>query len=549
MSPLKLSKMQTWQRATIILSVSCAMLCIIISSHLPERTSLFLYIFSAHDSSASVMVLMLALAAVFCRDKNGKMQSFFCLVARHPNFIACNTFLICASGAWFVYYAHPLSMDEYVAFFQSQIFASGHLLGRLPPDFLSGLVPSPFHDTFLLVNRESGSVASVYWPAQSLVMAPFTFFGMPWLCNPLITGLTFLALNSLLELLVRAPAARGFALFSMLASPVILINGMSYFGMPLQLLCCLMFTLGMIKSTTSWLVAAGFFLALGLSTVNPVPVGLYALPWLAWAIIGTSTRWRTMGWLALLGLPVAAVLGIGWKAFLMENFHQSQQVGLNADMKSMLSVFTLPTLPIIFFREVGLIKIFLWSVPGLPVMACLGCHSAEKWTKLMVASAACLFLGYFFVPFDQGHGWGYRYFHAAWFVLPVLSAVMLQNLSSNLKIREQVYGFAFTAAVGSLVFLTPFRSYQTHSLIGTQLQQIPPSHADKGRQLVFMRAECGFLSPDLIQNDPFLRDAEIRLLSKGYAKDAEIAATIGLKPRLVSRSACGDRWLLDDKAW
>lgn len=537
--------MPTWQRATIILSISCAIFCIAISSHLPQDPGIFVYIFSAHDSPASVITLTMVLTAFLFRDKAGRLNSFFCLSARHANLIACAAFLVCALGALFLYDTQALSMDEYATVFQSRIFSSGHLLGKLPPEILSGLVPSPYHDTFILSERSTGSVASVYWPGQSLVMTPFTFFGVPWLSNPVVTAFTFLALNRLLELLALTPPARGFALLSMLASPAILINGMSYYGMPLQLLCCIIFTLGLIKDTPGWLVTAGFFLALGLCTVNPVSVGLYALPWLIWTIIAKANRWRNVGLMALLGLPVAGLLGIGWKLFLVANFHQAQPASINSDIKAMFGIFTLPSLPILFYREVGIVKLCLWSAPGLPVLAYLASRQPEKWTKLMIASAVSLLLGYCFVPFDQGYGWGYRYFQAAWFVLPVLGAITLQKLSNNLQIREQLYGFAFAMVAGSLILLTPFRAYQAHSLISTQFQRLPVRDVNNGRQIVFVRTDCGFLSTDLIQNDPFLRSMEIRFASRGDTKDAEIASMLGTNPRLVSQAACGERWLLD----
>lgn len=542
-----LSQIPPWQRTTISVSLLCSILCITIAWTLPEKTSLFLYLLAKHDTSVSLLVVSATLISIFCVDKYGKMQSFFHIIATHSNWIASIAFAICSLGAWFLYHRHPLSMDEYSALLQSEIFSAGHIVGKIPPKLANVFLPVQFHDWFIYISRDTGAIAALYWPSLPLVMAPFSFFGVPWLCNPAITFLTFLVLARLLEELVTMPAARGFAIFSALASPVILINGMSYYGMPLQLLCSLVFTLGMIKGTTRWLLVAGTFAALGLATVNPVPFFLYAFPWLILGFTQMSQPWRKFGLLALIGLPLALLLGLGWKVFLIENFHHAQQRTLSSDISSMVNIFEIPSIRTLIIRELGLIKLYLWAVPGLPVLAYFaGCHPAkERWARLMAASALSLLIGYLFVPFDQGHGWGYRYFHVAWFVLPVLAAIMLQKISEENDLRQRAYGFAFSVSIGSLLFLVPLRFYQTESLIRAQMKQIPMRIEGNGRQAVFVKIDCGFQSIDLVQNDPFLRSNEIHLVSNGYKEDAKIAAMLGTRPRLVSNASCGDRWLLD----
>jgi hypothetical protein len=541
------SKIPKWQYATLFFCVLCSAICIMVSSRLPQETGVFLYLFSTYDTSASWLLAIVATMSVFCIDRSGRMESFFNTVANHTALVAFTAFSICALGARFIYHSHPFSMDEYSSLLQSQIFASGHLVGAIPRDLVNSAFPSPFHDPFLEIARDTGVIASAYWPGLPLVMAPFTYLGIPWLCNPTITAITFLALSRMLDALAVKPAVRGFAMFSTLSSPAILINGMSYYGMPLQLLCCLVFSLGMIKDNTRWLLIAGVFAALGLATVNPVPFGLYAIPWLVWSLTRRSRPFHKFALLASAGLPIALLLGLGWKVFLFEQFNHAQQAREATNLHSMLDVFTLPNMQILFSREIGLIKLYLWVAPGLPILAYLACRHQwkEKWVRLFAASTACLLIGYLFVPFDQGHGWGYRYFHAAWFVLPVLSAIMLQRISEDAKLRRRAFGFAFAASIGSFLFLVPLRSYQTESLIREQLQQLPPPFDGNGHQIVFVKPNCGFISVDLIQNDPFLHSQEIRLISKGFEENARLAALLGSKPRLVSSAACGNRWLVE----
>jgi hypothetical protein len=213
----------------------------------------------------------------------------------------------------------------------------------------------------------------------------------------------------------------------------------------------------------------------------------------------------------------------------------------------MIGIFKPPTMTMLMIRVIGLLKIYFWAVPGLPILACLAFWrpGRQKWHGLMAASVVISLAGYLFVPFDQGNGWGYRYFHAAWFLLPVLSAIALQKIAKDAEMRKQVFGFAFALTIGSLVLLIPYYAYKVESHIGSHLKQVPVRVPGHSRQVVFIRLYCGTSSIDLIQNDPYLRGNEIHLMSNGYEEDERIAALLGNRPRLVSRAACADRWLLE----
>ncbi len=72
-----------------------------------------------------------------------------------------------------MYHDDPFSMDEYTAHFQRQIFAAGHLTGRLPLPLKDWLIALQFQDSFLRISHADGQVASMYWPGHALIMAPF----------------------------------------------------------------------------------------------------------------------------------------------------------------------------------------------------------------------------------------------------------------------------------------------------------------------------------------------------------------------------------------
>ena len=97
----------------------------------------------------------------------------------------------------FVYHDHPLSMDEYAAYFQSRVFAAGHLTGQFPvtPDGLAGPARVPELFPECLAHHRAG--ASAYWPAHALLLTPFTALGIPWACNPVLSALTLLVIHRL----------------------------------------------------------------------------------------------------------------------------------------------------------------------------------------------------------------------------------------------------------------------------------------------------------------------------------------------------------------
>lgn len=535
----------TWQLAALLLGGLCAAAFLIHPGPQFELAPIFLHLYYAFDQPAAALALGIAAIAAFAADRNGRAEALFAAIAGHPRWVAGVAFAIAALGAWFVYHNHALAMDEYAPLLQSRIFAAGHLTGHIP-SFLAGVFsPAWFQGLFLHISPD-GALASAYWPGLALVMTPFTLLGVPWLCNPVLTAATFAGLARLLEKLIDAPAARGAALIASLASPVILINGMSYYGMPLQLLCAVMFTNAILRGTPGYALAAGFWASLGMTAVNPVPLILYCAPWMLWTLRTSPTGWRTFAYVILGSLPLALVLGLGWKLFLLRNF-AAPSGDPGAGISALLSVLQPPSMSLLLARAMALVKLCVWAMPGLIVLAALAYrHPGKRRLSAVFAAAAFLTLaGYLFVPFDQGHGWGYRYFHAAWLTLPVLAAVAMEYLATQESLRQRTYGFLLVASVGALLLALPLRAFQVESFISAHLGQIPPRIAGGARQVVFIDVTCGAYTSDLVQNDPFLRSNEIRLVSQGYQWDAQLAAALGPRPQFMRAGTCGYRWLLE----
>ena len=158
--------------------------------------TIFFVLFAYNDYPGTVCALL---------DTRGRAFRSSVLPARRllqwagdrPVVIAVITASLLALGTLFVYHNHPLAMDEYAAYFQSRVFAAGRLHGRFPVPLLDWLIPPGFQDYFLNVSWATGSVAEAYWPGFALLLTPFTWAGVPWLCNPVISALTLLVIHRL----------------------------------------------------------------------------------------------------------------------------------------------------------------------------------------------------------------------------------------------------------------------------------------------------------------------------------------------------------------
>ncbi|HEV7613177.1 MAG TPA: hypothetical protein VGO37_14955, partial [Steroidobacteraceae bacterium] len=137
--------------------------------------------------SAWLALAICLLAAVWKRPAPiVRLADFF---GNHPYSLSFASVALLALGAVGVYHDYPLSMDEYAAVLQAKIFASGHLFAQLPRDLVDWLVVSGFNGSFLVASPESGRVIEHYWPGFALLLAPFEFLRVPWLCNASLAAL------------------------------------------------------------------------------------------------------------------------------------------------------------------------------------------------------------------------------------------------------------------------------------------------------------------------------------------------------------------------
>ena len=509
---------------------------------------IFYHLFARYDLPAAVLLIFLLLIGMLLALKTKEHWVDRCLIfiGNNPFGIVVSVFVVLSVGAYYIYYRYPLCMDEYMPYFQARIFAEGKLWGQFPPKLVPWLLKPGF---FSIYSTETGRVVSDYWPGFALLLTPFMKLGVPWLLNPIISAGTLLLLFHYMRNIFPDSVAASWGMLLTISSSVFMVNGISYYSMSAHLFLNLLYAVLFLKISPLRLFLAGLVGSFALVLHNPVPHFAFALPWILW-ICFQKNRVRNIGALLAGYLPISILMGLGWvwlKMFIAEDggikalnhcadtaqFIQTQiadgslkdnslpAIILSKGLALINSAFIFPNVALLWARLLGLLKAFAWAIPGLPILAVLGMRYIKKnlHLKLWAWSATTTFFVFLFIPFDQGHGWGFRYVHSAWIVLPILSAAFL----AATELMEAAFWKKLICSISllSFVFCGGLRFFQVHQFIGQHLCQLPI--LEKNKNIVcIMNTERGYYADDLVQNDPFLRDPVILLKSVNPEKDDEM---------------------------
>lgn len=502
------------------------------TTHAATRLSpIFVYLFTALDGPASACALLVVVVAALVPQKYS-FRPLLGWISDHVGPIAGVVCAVLCLGTLGVYRNFPPTMDEFSPYFQSQAFAAGHLAGQFPPWLVDWLIPSDFQHQFLFVSHSSGHVVSAYWPAFALLLTPFTFIGAPWACNPVVSALTLLAIHRLALRIFADRETAGLAVLLTLAAPVFFIDGLSYYSMPAHLLANCVFALLLLDPTPRRALAAGLVGSIALTLHNPVPHLLFAVPWIL-AIARRRDAARLVGCLLAGYLPLSLLLGVGWAVFIGSVAHDGAAITApSSGLLGRISVFSLPDAPILLARWIGVVKLWVWAVPGMLILALLG---AWRWRhnphcRVLVASALVTLIGYVLVPVDQGHGWGYRYFHSAWMVLPLLAAgalarvpvgtqqgaVRVPTFLDRLPEDSGVRTYLVACALLTLTLGWGLRAVQVRDFVSARMA-VTPAYRGAEHRVVIMDPAIGL---DPTRDDPWLHGNVIYMQSRGAAPDA-----------------------------
>jgi hypothetical protein len=473
---------------------------------------IFIFLLRTFDIQAAWLGVGIGLLAMLWR-RSGPILWLVDLLGRRVLGAAIVLVILVCLGTVWVYRNHPFSMDEYAAVFQAKIFASGHITAQLPPQMVDWLVVPGFNGMFLLASHASGQAIESYLPGYSLLLAPFFYLGIPWLCNALLAGLALVLIHRMTLDLTGDRHAAGWATLFALASGAFLANAISFYSMQAHLTANLLFAWLLFKPTNARAVGAGLVGSLALALHNPFPHVLFAAPWFVALAVDKDQR-RYLVPLLLAYLPLTLLLGGGWlmlRSGIAPIAEHARTLGDNLS-----GAFHWPDALISSMRLAATVKLWVWAVPCLLVFAGIGARQgwSDRRVRLLSLSAALTFCGYLFVTFDQGHGWGYRYFHSAWGVIPILAATAMARTTAP----ERLVAYAGALSILSLLLVVPLQMWQIHQVITWQLAHLG-NPVRPGNNIYFVNPNRGFYMSDTIQIDPQLRDQDLVLATRGKELD------------------------------
>jgi hypothetical protein len=503
------------------------------SSHF---SPIFRLLLSSDDAETAWAALAVCLLAALW-NRPAPILRLVEFLARHPVGLAIAVVGALGFGAMVVYHDYPLSMDEYAAVFQAKIFSSGHLAAQLSPGLVDWLVVRGFNGSFLMASPQTGRAIEAYWPGFAFILAPFQFLNMPWLCNAVLSGLSIFLIYWITKEITADRRAGGWAMLFALASGAFAANGISYYSMQAHLTANLLFVALLIKPSGYRAMGAGLVGSLALILHNPVPHALFAIPWIA--ALATHRHQRRYLLPLVAGYLPGVAIALAWVMLRTEigsGGHEAAMHGVAS------GVFAWPNATLLNSRVAALVKMCVWATPCLFVVALLG-YSRQRTDpriRLLAWSAILTFVVYVFVRFDQGHGWGYRYFHSAWGVIPILAGcAMTDRAQANLRLVS----FAGATAILSLLILVPFQLNQIDDFISGHLAQLGAPKRP-GNNIYFIHPLGGLYVADLVQFDPLLRNQDLLLISHGRELDSQLVQRNWPNAVKVFSGPAADQWYL-----
>jgi hypothetical protein len=402
--------------------------------------------------------------------------------------MACVTIMVTAGVSLLVFEGVPHIQDSVAYLFQARTFAQGHLYLPSPPD------PEAFAMTHIV--DDGTRWYSKYLPGWPAMLSIGVFAGVPWLVNPLVAGLTVMAVHALLKRLY-APWFAHTAVVLIVVSPWFLFMSGSQMSHPVSLLWTVLALLAVererARRSGAWAAVAGLCLA-AIFLTRPLEAFLVAPVVLVWGVFGNGgSPWRLRSVLACLAAgsvvsviifpynqvltgnalltpftlwsnlnygPGVDVLGFGpgvgirdWPNIDPIPGHGIVDVVLNLNKNMFMTnieLFGWSAGSLL----IGLVALFLWRWRGADLM--------------FLALAAVVVLGHSVYWFSGGPDLGARYWYLTLVPLLVITVRGIQLLATDRngvyeRVRYRRVGSAILAAVlSACVTFVPWRAWDKH---------------------------------------------------------------------------------------
>ena len=451
-----------------------------------------------------------------------------------PLIIACLVFAVASLGTHFVCHDYSLSSDEFMTDFQAEIFLHGKVTAEVPPQWLSAVrVIKPIYVDYLPVTH---SWKGAYLPVYAGLRALFQAVNLQFFLNPFLAAITVLALYGTARNIW--PNERQYAFLASLllaAAPQFLLMSMTAYAMPAHLALNTLWLWLYTRPDLRRFYLAPFVGVLAIGLHQPIVHALFVAPFLIRLVL--ERRWRAV-------ISFGLTYSLGSAVWYTWRLHY-----LPPSAGAAGSIFRLFNPKMIVIQPMDLLLIIGWSCLATPLLAVLGfrrifrrlnvtapvgaslrgardphlslleqnlpsrgpeigIHSKHRAILRDSALSCLLTFGFYYFFFaDQGHGWGYRYFHGTLSCL-ILVAVNGWEVLVETAGARRARSFLLAGVAVSLLAAFPLRCYQAETFIRPFARASEAIHS-MNAEVVGIDPRFAWYSNDLIRNDPFLEDRPI----------------------------------------
>ncbi len=422
--------------------------------------------------------------------------------------------VVCAVLAVTAWERAPHLPDEVVYLLHARYFAAGKLQLALPP------VPAAFDVDLMYYDAQRWfSPVPPGWPA---LLSLGVRAGVPWLVNPLLSGVAVLLLHGLARRLMPVRQAR-VTTFLLATSPWFLFLGMSFMTHTASLTCAIAAAMGVAvahERNAAWPAALAGIATGAVSLIRPLEGLIVAVTLGLWSLRARS-RWHRVlpsaaltvftGLTALLVLPYNARLsGSPYRFPIMmyvDKYYHPGANDLGFGPNRGMGWGSLDPFPGHGLRDVVVnsllngsalnLELFAWATGSLVLLVALVCSRRLRALDLSMLGVMALVTGlHALYWFSGGPDFGARY----WFLLIVPAVILTARAPDALfgvdttGSRRTLVAVAALAAAALTVWV-PWRAvekYHGYRYMGAQMRAFVREHPT-GRSLVLVR---GLRTPD-----------------------------------------------------
>ena len=443
------------------------------------------------------------------------------------------TALIACVGWFVVCHAYPLSMDEFMAGFDAEIFRHGRPLAEIAPAWRDYDVP--LQPQFVLHVPGGRAWASLYLPVNAALRAGFGLIGAAWAAGAVYAVIALVAVFALARRFWPGrPDAAVVAVALTATSTQFLVTAMTPYAMSAHLAFNLVWLWLFLrpdwKSQTGAVVVAA--LACGLHQVVFHP--LFAAPFVLGLWI--ERRWARAALHTTAYALIVVFWILYWKLIAPSGGVEvvgGSSLGAGLFLRRIQALLVNFNLAGVGYMAKNLVRFIAWQNPLMPALALAGAAAAVRargtFRALLAGMILTLLLIWVLLPF-QGHGWGYRYLHGFLGSLALVAAFGWVRLTDALagSDRRALPAMLVRASAASVLVLLPLRAMQVEGMIrpyAVAAKAIDRTPAD----VVLIDPTGLFYAADLVRNDPFLRNSPKRM-DLGTMTDAQIRGVCARGP-------------------